>query len=295
MSLTRRRFIALSAAALAGSAGPSGAAPVVRSWRGRALGAEVVVVLRDASEAQVRQLGARIAARLDRLERALSLHRASELVRLNETGVLAHPSADMAAMLMLADRLHATTQGAFDASVQAHWRACALGAPMRAPFGWERVVRRGASVRLPEGMALTFNGVAQGHAADVLAALIREAGFHEVVVDAGEIAARGAPWPVEIRDEEGARAGRITLTDSCLATSSPRATRIGPDGAPHILHPDGRLAPWRTVSVSAPTAAVADGLSTAFCLMERATIDASLGHWPGARLVLAVPAKTSRR
>ncbi|MBC7157508.1 MAG: FAD:protein FMN transferase, partial [Rhodobacteraceae bacterium] len=41
---------------------------------------------------------------------------------------------------------------------------------------------------------------------------------------------------------------------------------------------------WRLVSVTAPDAAVADALSTAFCLMERPAIEAALARVQGARL-----------
>ena len=77
---------------------------------------------------------------------------------------------------------------------------------------------------------------------------------------------------------------RVALSDRAIATSSPSATVLDPEGAVgHILdprtgRPDGR---WRTVSVSAPSAAVADALSTAFCVMERDRIEATVASFPG--------------
>lgn len=295
MTLTRRRFIALSASAVGLGTAPLVAGAESQVWRGRAMGAEVVVTLRGGDPGALWRLGRRIAARLDRLEQALSLYRASELVRLNETGVLAHPSGDLAAMLDLAGQLHATTVGVFDPSVQALWRARAEGRRSAAPFGWSKIERRGPEVRLPRGMVLTFNGVAQGYAADQLAQLVRDAGFDDVIVDAGEIAAIGQGGPVDILGDRGCILRQVVLRDECLATSSPGATRIGPDHAPHILHPEGRWSRWRTVSVAAPQAALADGLSTAFCLMTRDEIARSLHAWPEARLVLAAQAKFPTR
>lgn len=283
MTLSRRRFIALSACAAV--AGPTCASPSTSVWRGRALGAEVVVSLRGANERDIWRLGQRIAAQLDRLESALSLHRASELVRLNETGLLAHPSPFIAEMIALSDRLYATTGGAFDPSVQSAWLAQAQGRRTDVPFGWSKI-DRDRGIRLPEGMALTFNGVAQGYAADLLAELIREAGYQDVVVDAGEIVAMGQGWPVDIVGDDDRVLRQIVLRDRCIATSSPRATLIGPDAAPHIFHPDGRSIRWRTVSVAASSAAVADGLSTAFCLMQEHEITETLTQWPDASLVL---------
>jgi thiamine biosynthesis lipoprotein len=59
------------------------------------------------------------------------------------------------------------------------------------------------------------------------------------------------------------------------------------NGQPHILGPQGQAPVWQTVSVSAPEAAIADALSTAFCLMDRVAIDKALARFPDARLEVA--------
>jgi thiamine biosynthesis lipoprotein len=58
----------------------------------------------------------------------------------------------------------------------------------------------------------------------------------------------------------------------------------------HILSPqDGRSSPLhRFVSVSAPRAALADGLSTAGCLMTDAALDRAVAAFPLAKLQAAV-------
>jgi thiamine biosynthesis lipoprotein len=53
---------------------------------------------------------------------------------------------------------------------------------------------------------------------------------------------------------------------------------------PHILDPKGSAPRWRIAAVSAPQAALADALSTAFCIMERDAIDAALSRFPEARI-----------
>ena len=76
---------------------------------------------------------------------------------------------------------------------------------------------------------------------------------------------------------------------TALAVSAPGALRIG--GRGHILHPaTGLPAParWTGVSITAPTAALADALSTAACLMpDRAAIDALVAGFDGAACVAA--------
>ncbi|MGL4279073.1 MAG: FAD:protein FMN transferase, partial [Albidovulum sp.] len=95
----------------------------------------------------------------------------------------------------------------------------------------------------------------------------------------------GGDWRASIASPEGAALGEARLANRALATSSPMGTLIG-QGNPHILGPSGQLPRWSTVSVSAPDAALADALSTAFCLMDRPAIDRALAVFPGARIEL---------
>ncbi|SDO37024.1 thiamine biosynthesis lipoprotein [Lutimaribacter pacificus] len=293
MSLGRRRFLTVTAAALA--AGPALAAPGLQHWQGRALGADLRLSVAGLAPDAARALWRDVARALDGIERRFSLYRRSEVTRLNATGLLARPSRDFAALVALCDRVHDATDGAFDPTVQGVFEAQAGGrdpAAARAAAGWGRLMRRDGGLRLPPGAALTFNGIAQGWAADRIAALMRARGLQDVLIDMGEIAAlgrhpEGRDWRAAIAGPAGQRLADITLRDRALATSSPMATRIGPDGLPHILHPDGRAPRWSTVAVSARSAALADALSTAFCLMDRAAIDTALAAFPQARIEAA--------
>jgi len=81
----------------------------------------------------------------------------------------------------------------------------------------------------------------------------------------------------------------LALRQRALATSAPLGTtfdQAGHDG--HILDPatgTPAASAWRSVSVSAPSAAIADALATAACLMsDPAEIRDMLGHFEGARL-----------
>lgn len=55
-------------------------------------------------------------------------------------------------------------------------------------------------------------------------------------------------------------------------------------GKAYIINPKGGAQHWRLAAVSAREAAMADALSTAFCLMGRPAIEAALAQLPGARL-----------
>lgn len=290
---SRRRFLAITAAA---ALAPHGAiaAPLTR-WQGHALGARATLAL---AHPDAGAIAARAFAEIERLEDIFSLYRMhSGLARLNAAGRLAAPPFELLECLALAGAVHDATGGAFDPSVQplwaAHAEAHAAGAPpgpealaaARARVGWNRVAFSAAEISFARpGMALTLNGIAQGFIADRVARLLAAEGLTEVLIDTGEIIAPGGGgWPVRIADGP-----EVTLRAQALATSAPGGTSFDAAGlAGHILDPRTGLpaaAGWRQISVTAPSAALADALSTGFCLMEHAAMDAALARFPGARL-----------
>lgn len=285
--MNRRRFLTIAAASL--MAAPARAAePAV--WTGRAMGAEARIVLHGAESARAQRLFRKVEAELRRVEAHFSLHTDSALVRLNRDGHLARPAPEILALFDLASRVHTATGGVFDPSIQPLWLATATGGDTgaaRALVGWPRVRFGADEITLAPGQALTFNGIAQGHAADRIAALLRAEGFGNVLVDMGEVMALGQngtrAWQAAIAAPDGAELARIGLVDRALATSSPMGTRIG-GGLAHILHPSGRAPRWSTVAVSAPDAATADALSTACCLLDPAEVNAAIAAFPGARV-----------
>ena len=281
--MNRRRFLCLSAAALAPLPGHAG---TVAAWEGTGLGTSLSLRLLGADPHHARQTFARVGAEIARIESLASLHRDSALTRLNRDGHLAWPAPDLLDILTIAGQVHAATGGAFDPTVQPLWLALANGTDTEAArhlIGWDRIHLTPEEIRLDPGQALTLNGIAQGWAADRIAALLRAQGFTEALVDMGELAALGdGGWPVAIVGPDDAPLAETRLANRALATSSPRGTLV--NGQPHILGPQGQPPLWQTVSVSAPRAAIADALSTAFCLMDRPAMESALAGFPGSRL-----------
>ncbi|WP_340108639.1 FAD:protein FMN transferase [Pikeienuella sp. HZG-20] len=301
--LPRRRFLTITAAFAALPAMAHASAPVAE-WRGAALGAGASLRLVGVDRREARGDFAAVEAELSRLEDIFSLYRAgSALSVLNRDGRLPAPPPEMLELLSLAGAIHASTNGAFDPTIQPLWALYAetpghapdraMLTAARARTGWSDVRIEPTEIAFAHPrMAMTLNGIAQGYITDRVAALLRGRGFSDVLVDMGEIAglgrrADGGAWQVGVAAPDGRVIRRTTLKDRALATSSPMGTRIGDDGdVGHILDPrHGAPHALRDiVSVSADRAALADALSTAFCIMDDKDVSAALLSHPAARL-----------
>ncbi|PVA11690.1 thiamine biosynthesis protein ApbE [Pelagivirga sediminicola] len=300
---TRRRFLTISAAALALPA--AGFAQPVHTWQGAALGTTATLRL---AHPDAKAISARVAAEISRLEDVFSLYRPqSALMRLNREGHLAAPPFELLECLSLAAAVHAASGGRFDPTVQPLWAAYAEASALgtlpddaslsraRAQAGWERVALDPASITMAPGMALTLNGIAQGYIADRIAGMLETEGLTDILIDTGEFRALGgrpdgSAWPVKL-----AAGGSVALRARALATSAPLGTTFDERATlGHILDPvTGKpaRAMWREITVSARSAALADALSTAACLFEDAAqMQACIVAFEGAALESAIAA-----
>lgn len=292
---SRRRFLAITAT-LGLAAGPAAAQPTTR-WRGLALGAEAEITLLGPKRAAGLALRAAKQSLRD-LERLFSLYDPeSDLVRLNRSGRLDAPAADFISLLRLADEIHSATGGLFDPTIQPLWRALADHsgeAAVKAALsrvGWSGLTFDDHSVAFRHpGMAMTFNGIAQGFATDRVSNLLGGFGFSETLVNIGEFRAGDGPWQIGVADPALGLVTTRGLERGAMATSSPSALLFGDDGLGHILHPrqPQQTAPWSTVSVEAETATEADGYSTAFTLLDAAAIKSVFQSAPAIRRVILV-------
>ena len=297
VSVTRRRFIAISAAALGFglSAGGGRAMPPVRRWRGVALGANAELMLRHPDPARADEIIAACLAEVRRLERVFSLYQPeSALARLNRDGRLAAPPHELVDLLSRAEGFAEATGGAFDVTVQPLWRLYAEhfakpGAdPTGPPTGMIEIARAHVDFRKIKiaaeeiafagpGMSVTLNGIAQGYITDRVADLLRGAEMTDVLVNMGETRALsghpdGRPWRIALEnpDPQTGRPREIDLRDAAIATSGGYGFVFTPDGRHHhILDPRTGVSPalWRRISVIAAEAAMADALSTASMML----------------------------
>lgn len=302
--LNRRRFIAISAAAAAMTPIAVHADKKRHVWVGHALGARATIYL-DHPQAEI--IADRAIAEIARLEGILSLYRPdSALARLNRDGRLATPPFELLDCLTLGGVVHAGSGRLFDPTIQPLWALWAESAAEgREPgldkieetltrTGWSRLQLSSEVITLPPGGALTLNGIGQGYVADRIAALLEAEGLDNILIDTGEFRALGGrwddgDWPVEL-----ASGGVIGLRGRALATSAILGTTFDADGRlGHILDPRiGRPARpiWQSVTISAPSAAIADALTTAACLMDSDdAIAEMITQFPGARLEALLP------
>jgi thiamine biosynthesis lipoprotein len=315
----RRRLLGIAGCAAGLAAGGGGLAALLSAnaalaspgyrWRGVVLGAAATITLVHRDRRTAKRIVDDSLLEIRRLERIFSLYRSdSALSALNRAGALSEPPADMLRLLSLARRVYEASGGVFDPTVQPLWRLYAdhFAGPAAEPsgpgrkaiaatlkrVGFGRVDLGPARIALPAGAALTLNGIAQGYIADRVAARMRAAGVRDTLIDLGEIRAlgrhaSGRPWRAGIA-MPGARErmlATVELTNMALATSGDDGTCFDTAGRlGHILDPrTGRPARHnRSVSVRAPTAALADALSTAMFAMPAEDGFKMVRTFPGA-------------
>jgi thiamine biosynthesis lipoprotein len=245
-----------------------------------------------------------------RLDRVLNAWEAdAELARLNRAGGGA-ASADLLAALLLARRCHELTAGRFDPTIfplLTLWKHAAENGALPEPaavaaaqarIGFSRVgITEPGHVSLPEGVTLDLSGLNKGiildHLADRLsprlvrgqAAILTHGGSSWRAV--GDPDSDESLRTVQVRHPfDPARPHqRIVLRPGQglgMAASSGRTLQIAGVAHSHLIDPlSGQPAPLtRAAHVIAPTAALADGLDTALCLMPIAD---------GLKLVATLP------
>ncbi len=238
---------------------------------------------------------------VESLEEQLSYFRpTSEISRINllaaEEPVEVDPG--LFDLLQTAMRLYAETQGAYDITAAPLWEAWGFArrageipsdaqlAEARSRVGgqWVELDATRCTIRfLKPGVRLNLGSIGKGYALDVCAAHLAGRGMADFLLHGGQssVLARGLQnpgqaqqsWEIGIRhpQQPGRRLGVVRLRDRALGTSGGqfqsfrhRGRRYG-----HILDPRSGWPAQDVLSttVVAPTAALADALSTAFYVM----------------------------
>ena len=242
---------------------------------------------------------------VDRLEDQLTVYRdTSEMSRINRLASHApqYVEEHLFGLLSLANRLTQQTEGAFDVAVGAMIKAWGFyrrrgrvpspeeRAEVMEKSGMQHVVldseKRAIHFRRP-GLEINLGSIGKGYALDRVGQLLRQQlgitsalvhGGHSSVLAIGDQPGKGRGWPVGILhpQQRDRRLAIIHLCNRALGTSAATFQHLHHGGRKlgHILDPrtgwpaEGVL----SASVTAPTAALADALATAFYVMgvERA-------------------------
>lgn len=256
-----------------------------------AFGTTITVQLLHTDERQATLAIEDAFAEAKKIDALMSVYReGSQVHMLNATGSLLRPDPHLDAVLNAARELSELTDGAFDVTVQPLWTAYQHAQSRgdspsdaeldnaRALAGWRHLVFDEHKVQLLRpGMAITLNGIAQGYATDLALAAIRSRGIGNSLLDMGEYGAVGVrdearAWMLAIQDPRKKEPMKPTLKmdGRSVATSGDYETHFSADFSEHhIVDPrTGKSPPeLASVTVVAPTAMMADGLSTAMMVM----------------------------
>lgn len=217
----------------------------------------------------------------DRLEAELSRFvPTSDVAHINalRAGQRTRVGIEVIECLQLAAQLHAQTNGAFDVTVGSKGAA----APPRQAVPLELDPKgRYVGVRL-DGVRIDLGGIGKGYAVDQIATVLREWGIGAALIHSGQSTvfalgrpAAGETWSVAARDprNHGDVLGHVQLHDAALSGSG---RKLHGD---HIIDPrtgravTNKLGAWAL----APSAALADALSSAFFVMSPSEIEAHCG------------------
>jgi thiamine biosynthesis lipoprotein len=295
------------------SSSPAGAAELERfEYRRVGFGGEARLVLYAEHETQALAAARAAYARLGELDRALSDYRedgALADLRRSAGGAPCAVPSDLLRCLVPALEVAQASAGAFDPTIAplSHlWRAARAAGELPAESAiaaarelvdhreLELDLEAGTARLARTGQALDLGGVAKGFAADELRAVLAEHGLGSVLVDLGGDLSLGAPppgrgaWTVAAGSGDPRRATHFELRDCAIATSGPGEQHLDASGRrfSHLLDPRSGygLQHARTVTVVAPTGAIADALASAASVLPVPAAEALVSRFPGARL-----------
>ena len=267
------------------------------------MGTQINLIVHGPDENRCRQAVDDTFDRMASLSAVLSRHDpASELARLNREGKIDTASPALQAVLALAGDISRATGGAFDVSVLpllALYSRGQLPLPedlvaTRALVDYRGIKTRDGGVELDRpGMGLTLDGIAKGYIVDEAVAVLRASGFASVYVEAGgDLMVTGAkpdrtPWRIGIRQPRPDSGPMLVLSlanNLAVATSGDYFQAFTDDlRHHHILDPRTGMSPpgLASATVTAPSAALADGLATAAMVLGAEGAKAALARFTG--------------
>lgn len=296
-NISRRKFISISTVALSLSFLPSSLQANAKkiSWEGKALGAHANINLYHTDEVYAKSIIKECINEIKRLENIFSLFRRdSSIVKLNKNGFLNKPPKELVELLTFSNKISKLSNGAFDVTVQPLWNLHSKYYSKNKSFeskkfqedlkktkkrvGFDKISINSKKIQFKEkDMSITLNGIAQGFITDKITELLRQKGFKNALINLGEIRGlgkhdNGQTWKIGFSKENTSSAfpNYIELKNKAIATSGGYGTKFG-DNYHHLFNPKtGTSANFvKSVTILAPTATLADALSTTIAVMPK--------------------------
>jgi len=290
----------------------------------RAMACEFAVYLNAGQYPDAPQAALKALDLIEQVEAQLTIYRdSSETSALNRTAGerAVEVAPELFRLLELAAELHEQTGGAWDPTTGPLTKAWgfdqrkghipdpeAMRSAMAAVgFQHVRLDRENRSVRfLRPGVELNFGSIGKGYALDRASQHLLDEGVDDFLWHGGQssVLARGnaagdenpdGGWWIGVSDplKPGERIARVRLRDEALATSGSRVQYFRQEGQRfgHVLDPrTGQPATGvLSVTVVAPTAALADALSTAFYVLGPEKTEQHCKQYPGVRALVVGP------
>ena len=252
---------------------------------------------------------------VERIERQLSIFRFDS--RIQYVNLTAHESPvhldkELFELIALCTRLAKETDGAVDITSGALWKAWGFAKrqgriPSVAELNYAREHTGHQFLELDEteqtirfkkqGIELNFGCVGKGFALDIAAAKLREHGVHRFLFHGGlsSMLASGENWKIGIAHplRSGERLRELTLHDVAVSTSGSQKQFFRHEGKrySHLIDPrSGEPAEGVfTATVLAPTATLAELLSTAFFVLGAAKTAEYCSQHTEVSAVLTIP------
>jgi thiamine biosynthesis lipoprotein len=232
----------------------------------------------------------------------------SAVSRLNRLGELRQPDVELVSVLSLAQHVSLRSAGAFDVTMQPLWGLWSLHSQTqtlpsakallqtRSLVNWRALTVSPEVVRLNvKGMGVSLNGIAQGYAADKVRAVLQSHGVQHALIDTGETTVLGQSskaedWRFAVEPSAASTVTPPVISPHgwALATSSDSHTVFSADHVHHhILNPLTGDSPshWASVSVIAPSCALADALTKVFFMCPPQGVERLAKAW-GVDVVL---------
>lgn len=232
----------------------------------------------------------------------------SAVSRLNRLGELRQPDVELVSVLSLAQHVSLRSAGAFDVTMQPLWGLWSLHSQTqtvpsakallqtRSLVNWRALTVSPEVVRLNvKGMGVSLNGIAQGYAADKVRAVLQSHGVQHALIDTGETTVLGQSskaedWRFAVEPSAASTVTPPLISPHgwALATSSDSHTVFSADHVHHhILNPLTGDSPshWASVSVIAPSCALADALTKVFFMCPPQGVERLAKAW-GVDVVL---------